>query len=375
MMNDTVKVLLASALLVAAAPAAAEEYASRHHRYAVETVADGLGHPWGLAFLPDGRMLVTERLGRIRLVLPDGTKSTPLAGAPETRETGQGGMLDIALDPGFDRNRRVYVTFSEFDGSRSGTALAAMRLVEEGGAARFEGLQVIFRLNQKTRAGRHFGSRVVPAPDGSLFVTVGDRGKRDRAQDPGDHAGSVIRVLPDGSVPGDNPRPDGWAPETWSIGHRNPQGAAINPETGRLWTIAHGARGGDEINIPLAGRNYGWPVISYGRHYSGLKIGEGTEKDGMEQPIHYWDPSIAPSGAVFYTGDAFPEWKGNLFVGALKFRMLVRIELDGEKVTYQENLLKPMGARIRQVRQGPDGLLYVLTDDDNGRIVRIRPAG
>ncbi|MEJ8572148.1 PQQ-dependent sugar dehydrogenase [Microbaculum marinum] len=341
----------------------------------VETVAEGLDHPWSLAFLPDGAMLVTERPGPVRLVSADGELSEPLAGAPRTREWGQGGMLDVVLDPDFESNGTVYMSFAEIDGGVAGTAVARAQLVRDGAAARLDNTQVIFRMNRKTSTTRHFGSRLVFAPDGTLFVTVGERGAMDRAQDPNDHAGSVIRINPDGSVPADNPFVQGGGlPEIWSIGHRNPQGAALNPETGELWTVAHGARGGDEINIPKAGRNYGWPEISYGTHYSGARIGVGTSKEGMEQPVHYWDPSIAPSGMAFYTGDAFPEWQGDVFVGALKLQYLARLDLEGEEVVGEEKLLTGLGERIRDVREGPDGYLYVLTDADDGRILRIRPA-
>jgi len=342
----------------------------------VETVAKGLEHPWALAFLPDGAMLVTERPGRVRLVSADGTVSDALAGAPSTREWGQGGMLDVALDPDFATNGLVYLSFSEIADGTAGTAVAKARLVRDAGPPRLEGMHVIFRMTGKSSGTRHFGSRLVFAPDGTLFVTIGERGNDDRAQDPNDHAGSVVRINPDGSTPAGNPFANGGGlPEIWSIGHRNPQGAAINPATGALWTVEHGARGGDEINIPQPGRNYGWPVISYGRHYSGLKIGEGTTKEGMEQPVYYWDPSIAPSGMAFYTGDAYPGWKGDVFVGALKERHLARLDLDGDKVVGEETLLEDVGERIRDVRQGPDGFLYVLTDSGDGRILRLKPAG
>lgn len=340
----------------------------------VETVASGLAHPWALAFLPGGGMLVTERPGRVRFVSDDGAVSPPLKGGPITREWGQGGLLDIVLDPDFADTSYVYFSYAEIDGRAAGTAVARARLVGEGPSMRFEDLETIFRMSDKTRGTRHFGSRLVFAPDGTLFVTIGERGEPDRAQDPGDHAGSVVRINPDGSVPPDNPFVDGGAlPEIWSIGHRNAQGAAINPATGMLWTVAHGARGGDEINIPLAGRNYGWPVISYGRHYTGGRIGEGTAKEGMEQPVFYWDPSIAPSGMAFYSGDAYPGWSGDLFIGALKETHLARLDLDGDRVVGEERLLEDLGERIRDVRQGPDGLIYLLTDSGDGQVIRLTP--
>ncbi|WP_436638316.1 PQQ-dependent sugar dehydrogenase [Microbaculum sp. FT89] len=341
----------------------------------LETVAAGLDRPWSLAFLPDGTMLVTERPGTVRIVAPDGTLSAPLPGAPATRDWGQGGMLDVVPGPDFAGSGMVYLSFSEIEDGKAGTAVARARLVRAGGAPRLEDTQVIFRMNRKTSSTRHFGSRLVFAPDRTLFVTLGDRGDMERAQDTADHAGSVIRIAPDGSVPADNPYVNGGGlPEIWSVGHRNLQGAAINPATGALWTVEHGARGGDEINIPKAGRNYGWPVISYGRHYSGGKIGIGTAKEGMEQPVHYWDPSIAPSGMAFYTGDRFPAWKGDVFVGALRGAHVARLDLDGNSVAAEEKLFGALGERIRDIRQGPDGYLYLVTDSGDGRILRIVPA-
>jgi glucose/arabinose dehydrogenase len=357
--------------LAAAAPAAAETYKSEKATFQVETVAEGLEHPWGMAFLPDGRLLVTERPGRLRIVSLDGTKSPPIEGVPRVFARGQGGLLDVALDPAYAANGLVYLSYAEPGPGGDGTAVARARL--DGN--RLADLKVIFQQMPKRNAGQHFGSRLVFAPDGKLFITTGDRGKRDEAQNLAVHLGKLIRINSDGSVPDDNPfvGTDDARREIWSYGHRNMQGAALNPETGVLWTIEHGARGGDELNIPQAGKNYGWPVITYGRDYSGLSIGEGTEKPGMEQPIYYWDPSIAPSGMAFYTGDKFPQWRGNLFVGALGFELLARLELDGAKVTHEERLLKDLGERIRDVRQGPDGLIYLLTDSDDGRLLRLSP--
>jgi glucose/arabinose dehydrogenase len=326
-----------------------------------------------MAFLPDGALLVTERSGQLRIVR-DGEVSDPIAGVPEVRDRGQGGLLDVALDPNFATTRLVYLSYSEAGGEGAGTAVARGRL--EG--ARLANTQVIFRQQPKTGGGNHFGSRLVFARDGTLFVTLGERfDYRDEAQNPANHLGKIVRINPDGSVPSDNPfvgRGDGARPEIWSLGHRNVQGAAINPETGALWTDEHGPRGGDEVNIPQAGKNYGWPVIGYGVHYSGAKIGVGTAKPGLEQPVYYWDPSIAPSGMAFYTGDRFAGWRGNLFVGALKYRLLVRLELDGTRVVAEERMLKDLDERIRDVRQGPDGLIYLLTDSDDGRILRLEPA-
>jgi len=369
--------LLATAVVSssACAQSAPQVFESQRHRFRVVTVATGLEHPWGLAFLPDGRMLVTERAGRLRIAEPDGRLSEPLAGVPEVAASGQGGLLDVALGPDFAQTRLIYLSYAEpGEGGTAGTAVARARLGPGGG--RLEDLQVIFRQDPKVTGGAHFGSRLVFARDGNLFITTGDRQQREYVQDLARHQGKVIRIRPDGSIPRDNPfvRRPGAKPEIWSYGHRNLQGADLHPETGQLWTVEHGARGGDELNAPKAGRNYGWPVITYGRDYSGASIGEGTAKPGMEQPVHYWDPSIAPSGLLFYTGDKFPGWRGNLFVGALGFELLARLEVDGERVTAEERLLQGFGDRIRTVRQGPDGYIYLLTDENDGRILRLEPA-
>lgn len=340
---------------------------------AVETVAGGLEHPWGLAFLPDGRMLVTERPGRLRIVDAKGALSRPISGVPSVMARGQGGLLGIALDPDFARNRLVYLSFAEPRSGGNGTSVARGRLNEQGTA--LTEVTVIFRQMPTVASNLHFGSRLVFDRTGALFVTVGERfTQRDQAQNPANDLGKIIRIRPDGGIPADNPKKPGWAPEIWSIGHRNVQGAALHPKTGQLWTAEHGARGGDEINTPKAGLNYGWPVITYGVDYSGAKIGEGTAKPGMEQPLFYWDPSIAPSGAAFYTGSAWPQWKNSLFVGALAGSLLARLSTEGEKVTGEERLLTDIGARIRDVVQGPDGLLYLLTDEEDGKLLRVRPA-
>jgi glucose/arabinose dehydrogenase len=350
---------------------AEELFATEHYKVRVVTVVGGLENPWSLIFLPDGRMLVTERPGKLRYIDRNDHLSKPLAGVPEVFARGQGGLLDVALDPDFQENRFVYLSFAEPGKGGGGTAVGRGRLLED----RLEDFRVIFRQLPKAGTRVHFGSRLVFSRDKKLFITLGERGQRERAQDFSIHRGQVIRVMPDGAVPEDNPFAgrEGYRPETWSHGHRNPQGAALHPETGRLWTVEHGARGGDEINIPLKGRNYGWPVISYGRHYSGLKIGEGTHREGMEQPVYYWDPSIAPSGMAFYTAGRFDAWKGNLLVGALKGQMLVRLELKGEKVVREERMLQGLKERIRDVRQGPDGLVYLLTDSGRGRVLRLEP--
>ena len=360
---------VALALLIAlAAPALAQSPGPR-----VETVAGGLEHPWGLAFLPDGRMLVTERPGRLRIVTPDGAVSEPVDGLPEVAARGQGGLLDVALHPAFADNRIIYLSYAAPGEGGAGTAVAHGALSEDG--ARLEDVTEIFRMNRFTGVTRHFGSRLVPTSWGTLFYTIGDRGEMERAQDGSDHAGSVIHLNLDGTVPDNNPfvgDPE-VADEIWSIGHRNPQAAALHPDTGELWVVEHGARGGDEVNRPEAGKNYGWPTITYGIDYSGARIGEGTSKEGLEQPVYYWDPSIAPSGMAFYTGDLFPDWKGDLFVGALVQRHLARLDMQDGKVVGEERLLEDLGERIRDVRNGPDGAIYVLTDARDGKILRLTP--
>ena len=355
--------------------AIAQTFKTDHGEINLKIVADGLDHPWGLAFLPDGTMIVSERdPGTLRLVSPDGKISAPLQDTPKAYTSGQGGMLDVAIDPDFKSNHLIYFSYAESGEGGAGTAVARAKLDQNSNS--LSDVEVIFRQDPKSQGGRHFGSRLVFSPEGYLYVTLGERGERDRTQDFSIHRGQVVRINPDGSVPKDNPFLDqpGYRAETWSVGHRNPQGAALHPESGKLWINEHGARGGDEVNIPDAGKNYGWPVISYGRHYSGLSIGEGTHKAGMEQPVHYWDPSIAPSGMTFYTGDKFPKWRGNAFVGALKYRLLVRLILDGEKVVGEERLLKGFEKRIRAVIDGPDGYLYILVDHDPGQIIRLEPA-
>ena len=334
-------------------------------------VATDLENPWGLAFLPDGRMLVTERPGRLRIV-DKGQLSPPLTGVPAVQAGDQGGLLDVALSPAFAQDRLVYLSFSEPGPNGGGTAVARGRL----GTGGLEGTQVIWRQQPKVESWKHWGSRLVFRSDGTLFVTLGDRfGPRDRAQDLGTTLGKVIRINADGSIPKDNPfvNRDRALPEIWSYGHRNVQAAALDPE-GRLWTVEHGARGGDELNMPQSGKNYGWPVITYGMDYSGAKIGVGTARAGMEQPVYYWDPVIAPSGAVFYTGDKFPEWKGDLLVGSLQPGRLVRLRLADGRVRLEERYVIEPGERVRDVRQGPDGFIYLLTDNPRGRIVRLEPA-
>ena len=338
-----------------------------------ETFARGLEHPWGLAFLPDGRMLVTERPGRLRIVATDGTLSAPLAGVPAVDAQGQGGLLDVALDPHFGATQLIYLSYAEpGEGGTNGTAVARARLAD--GA--LEELQVIYRQQPKVRSNAHFGSRLVFGRDGTLFVTQGERFSfRDRAQDLGSGLGKVMRINADGTVPRDNPfvGREGILPEIWSYGHRNVQAAALHPQTGQLWTVEHGARGGDELNHPEAGKNYGWPVITYGIDYNGLRIGEGTARKGMEQPVYYWDPVIAPSGMTFYTGDAIPGWKGSVLIGSLTPGALVRLVLENGKVALEERYLGDLHERIRAVQQGPDGSLYLLTDNAMGRVLRVKP--
>jgi len=375
------RVVVTASLLVAATTNAGRAQAPRSPTPAstpgvvrAETVATGLVNPWALEFLPDGRMLVTERPGRLRIVERDGRLSAPIAGVPEVYARSQGGLLDVALDPRFPENHLVYLSYAEPAFlRRAGTAVARGRL----GDGRLEAVQVIYRQHPKSLGSNHFGSRLAFARDGTLFVTQGDRARhRDGAQDLSTGYGKIVRINPDGSVPRDNPfvgRSDAQ-PEIWSYGHRNVQGAAIHPETGRLWTVEHGARGGDELNHPEAGKNYGWPVITYGVDYTGRRIGVGTAKPGMEQPVYYWDPVITPAAITWYTGDAFPAWKGNLFIASMSPGALVRLELRGDRVVREERYLGELRERIRDVKQGPDGLLYLLTDSRNGRILRVRPA-
>jgi len=336
---------------------------------AVTTVARDLVHPWGLEFLPDGRMIVTERPGRLRIVSRDGKLSAPLTGVPRVHAVGQGGLLDVALDPAFAKNQIIYLSFAEEEDGMAGTAVARARLGDTG----LTDVRVIYRQQPKVMGGGHYGSRIVFRRDGTIFVTQGERmNYREQAQNLNSLLGKVVHINPDGTIPKDNPfiGRKNVRPEIWSYGHRNVQGAALHPETGQLWTIEHGARGGDELNHPQPGKNYGWPVITYGVDYSGAKIGEGTAKAGMEQPVFYWDPVIAPGGMIFYTGDAYPGWKGSIFVGSLTPGCLVRLQMQNGKVVREERYLD-LGERIRDVAQGPDGLIYVITDNEDGRILRL----
>lgn len=337
----------------------------------VRLIASGLQFPWGMAFMPDGNLLVTERIGQLRIITPDGGISEPVKGVPAVFTQQQGGLLDVALDPEFSKNHLIYLSYAEPEGSKAGTAVAKAELKD----GRLEKLQVIFRQSLKAHGGVHFGSRLAFSPDGNLFITLGDRGNHmDEAQQLNNHFGKIIRIRPDGSVPADNPfvKNPKAKPEIWSYGHRSVQGAAIHPKTGALWIHEHGPRGGDEINIPQAGKNYGWPKASYGSHYSGIPIKDEHAEQGFEEPIYFWTPSIAPSGMMFYTGDQFPTWRGNLFIGALAGQHVVRLSADDKKILGEEQLVKQM-ARFRDIEQGPDGALYLLTDEDNGKLLKITP--
>ncbi len=350
----------------------------------VAVVAHGLVNPWGLAFLPDGRMLVTERPGRMRLIGTDGKLGPPLPGLPSVVAEGQGGLLDVVTDPRFAANRLVYWSYSENapDGDGNSTAVARARLDGAPGAERLADVQVVFRQLPRVASKLHFGSRLVFGNDGRLFITLGDRfSRKDDAQTLDNHLGKIVRIDPDGKVPADNPlvgkpgNAPNTRPEIWSWGHRNVQGAAIHPGTGDLWATEHGPQGGDELNLVQPGRNHGWPVITYGRNYGlGTRIGEGTERADVVAPLAHWVPtSIAPSGMAFVTSDRYPGWKGNLVIGALRGQALVRITLDGNRVVSQERLLQPLNERIRDVRQGPDGFLYLLTDNADGRVLKVLP--
>jgi glucose/arabinose dehydrogenase len=341
----------------------------------VRTVAAGLDHPWSLAFLGNDRMLVTERPGRLRVLTTDGKMSAPVRGVPAVWALGQGGLLDVVTDRNFTQSRLLYLCFAERSGNGGRTAVARGRLSND--ASQLDDVNVIFRQEGPLSSGNHYGCRIAQGADDNLFVGLGDHFTyRDEAQNLANHLGKVIRIAPDGSVPNDNPFISGEArPEIWSYGHRNIQATAINPATGALWEIEHGPRGGDEVNIAAKGKNYGWPVIGYGIDYSGAKIHEATSKDGMEQPLKYWVPSIAPSGMAFYTADMFSAWKGSLFLGALSGQALVRLTLDGDRVANEERLLTNLNERIRDVRQGPDGALYLLTDSSAGRVLRVAPVG
>lgn len=363
--------------LLACGGAAAQErsavISSEKHAFRVTTLLSGLENPWSMAFLPDGRMLVTERAGRMRLVGPDFRLSPQaIEGLPDVVAQGQGGMFDVVLHPQHAQNGWIYWAYNAPGPGGWGTALARGKLQGQ----RMTEVQVLFSMQPKTRSGQHFGGRIVFDKAGMLYLTLGDRGDRHRAQKLDDHAGSVIRLHDDGRVPADNPlaKQAGAFPEKWTWGNRNMQGAALHPKTGELWTHEHGPQGGDEVNVMRAGQNYGWPVVTYGVNYGlGTRIGEGHSKPGMVQPLHVWTPSIAPSGMAFVTGSQFPHWQGDLLVGALRGQMLVRLSLEGDKVLREERLLQGRVGRIRDVRIGPDGGVYLLTDDAPGALLRLEP--
>lgn len=367
----------AAIFLVVAGVSASADAQNTTPAVALVPVAQGLDHPWAVAFLPQGQFLITERPGRMRVVSASGQVSPPLAGVPAVAAGGQGGLLDVVTDTAFARNRRIFFCFSEpaaAGGRGNSTALARATLSED--ARSLQDVKVIFSQRPKVDSSLHFGCRIVQAADGNLFLTLGDRyHRKDDAQKLDNHHGKIIRITPEGAVPPDNPfaKQPGALPEIWSYGHRNPQGATLGPE-GKLWMHEHGPQGGDEINQPQPGRNYGWPVITYGENYGGGKLGEGTAKAGMEQPLHYWVPSIAPSGMAFLTSARYgAAWQGSLFIGSLKFGTLHRLEVAGGKVQREEKLLQGNGERIRDVRQGPDGLLYMVTDSPQGRLLRLQP--
>jgi len=381
--KKTSAVFAALGLLLAASPTDAAtkvygkpvgEYSSEMHDFRVVELFSGLDRPWGMAFLPGGDMLVTEKPGRLWRLSADGSHADEIAGVPAVYDRGQGGLLDVAPDPDFEANRTIFLCYSAETDGGAHTHLARARLAKD----RLEDVRALFAGKPGRSGGRHFGCRIVFWPDGTLGFTTGDRGAKTPAQDLGDHAGKVIRLNRDGSIPANNPfrETEGAWPEIFSYGHRNPQGAAIHPETGMLWLHEHGPRGGDEVNIVRAGADYGWPSVSHGVNYSGTPVGTGqATAPGIEPPVHTWVPSIAPSGMAFYDGAAFPEWRGNMLVGALKYQLVVRLTLDGNRVVGEERLLTREFGRIRDVRVGPNGLVYLLTDSRNGRLLRLESTG
>ncbi|MBL75231.1 MAG: oxidoreductase [Idiomarinaceae bacterium] len=353
----------------------AQEVETERHTLSLETISEGLNHPWGIAFLPSGDMLVTERSGTLNIITQDGQK-TPIQGTPEVVAKSQGGLLDVNIDPDYADNGWVYISYSEKDPKGgNGNSTAVMRGKIDGD--KWTQGEVIFRQAPKYESNAHFGSRLVFSPEGHLFITLGERYSRMQdAQTLDNHHGKIVRIWPDGSIPKDNPfvGNDDALDEIWSYGHRNVQGAAIHPDTGELWTIEHGPQGGDEVNIPKAGKNYGWPTITYGEDYGGGEIGIGTHKEGMEQPFYYWLPSIATAGSIFYTGDKFPKWKGDLLVTALRGQTIARLDLEEGRVLHEERMLEDATSfRIRDIEQGPEGFLYILTDADSGQLIKLSP--
>lgn len=358
--------------LLAAGPAPAREFASKEHALRLTLVANGLENPWALAFLPDGDILVTERPGRLRIIRGGTLLPGSVPGLPAIRATGQGGLLDLLPHPDFASNRLLYFSYAANLGSGVTTHVARARFENDA----LRDVEVLFKAEPASSGRVHFGSRLAFDGQGYLYVSVGDRGEMERAQKLDDHAGKIVRLHDDGRIPEDNPfvgRADAWS-EIWSYGHRNPQGMAVHPQSGEVWTHEHGPRGGDEINILRPGANYGWPVVTLGIDYTGFTIGDGLRHmPGMDDPLHSWTPSIAPSGMAFYTGEAFARWKGDLFVGALARRHLARLKLSGDVVVEEERLLEDLGLRIRDVRVGPEGALWLLTDHDPGQLLRLDP--
>ncbi|MDZ4868713.1 MAG: PQQ-dependent sugar dehydrogenase [Alphaproteobacteria bacterium] len=365
----TATLVMATAAATACTQAQGETVDTKSGKVAVEELASGLDHPWGMAFLPDGRLLVTERDGGLRILGTDNKLSPALAGIPEVSASGQGGLLDVALDPDFAANRTIYFSYAEPGGAGASTAFARATL----GEGRVENVKVIFRQEPKVSGSGHYGGRIVFARDGHIFLTTGERQKFDPSQDLNSHLGKIIRLNRDGSVPKDNPFVGraGAKPEIWSYGHRNVQGAAIEPSTGVLWTIEFGPKGGDELNRPEAGKNYGWPLVSWGSHYDGRDIPDPPTRPDLADAVKYWNPVISPSGMIFYTGAKFPQWKDNLLIGGLSAKALIRLTIQGGKVTDEESI--DMGERIRDVEQGPDGSIYLITDESDGKIWRLRP--
>lgn len=369
--SATIALAIALFICIPAAPAPAEDVSTQEVRVHVETIADGLDHPWAVEVLPDGAFIVTERAGRLRIVR-DGKVGDPIGGLPKIHARGQGGLMDVALAPDFASSRKIYLTASIPKSDGSGTAVYNATLSSD--ERRLEDLKQIFAMNRFTSGNIQYGSRIAIAADGSLFISIGDRGDRDRSQNWQDDAGSIIHINADGSIPSSSLDPGGskGLPEIWSKGHRNPQGITFDSADGRLYTVEHGARGGDEINAPEPGKNYGWPIITYGRDYSGAEIGEGTAKDGLEQPLHYWDPSIAPGAIAVYRGRMFPEWDGDFLIAALKYELLSRLQRDESgKFVAEERMFNGEYGRIRDVIVAPDGALLMVTDEDNGRLLRV----
>ena len=369
-----VGVLLISNVVIAQGQVAT--YPSEKGKVSVTVIKKGLDHPWGLAFLPDQKgMLVTERPGRLRVLKSDGSVSNPIAGLPDVYNRSQGGLMDVALSPSFAEDRLIYLSYSEGGGEDDKAGTAVGRGTLSADMTRVEGFTVIFRQEPKLSTGAHFGSRLVFDQQGYLFIALGENNQRITAQELDKLQGKLVRIKADGTVPNDNPfvGQSGARPEIWSYGHRNQQGAALNPWTGQVWTNEHGPRGGDEVNIPLAGKNYGWPLATHGINYSYTPIPEAKGKDvpGTEQPLYVWEKSPGVSGMAFYSADRFPAWKNSLFIGALAQESLIRLQLEGDKVVHEERLLEEKGARIRDVRQGPDGYLYVLTDSSEGEVLKI----